>query len=70
MRTEAGSGTRLRLDIRQLFFQLVIQRDNPMVPLGLESFYQKVLESVIWLHRRLWISAEDKTRLNYSRTAC
>lgn len=54
---EVGGGA-VYLNGRQLFFQLVIRRDNPLVPLGLESFYRKFLEPVIQVHRHLGIPAE------------
>jgi lipoate-protein ligase A len=56
-RREVGGGA-VFLDGRQLFFQLVLRKNNPLVPLGMEAFYRKFLEPVIQVHRRLGIPAE------------
>jgi lipoate-protein ligase A len=56
-RREVGGGA-VFLDGRQLFFQLIIRRDNPLAPLRMESFYRKFLDPVIQVHRRLGIPAE------------
>lgn len=56
-RREVGGGA-VFLDGSQLFFQLIIRRDNPLAPLRLESFYRKFLDPVIQVHRRLGIPAE------------
>lgn len=56
-RREVGGGA-VFLDGGQLFFQLILRRDNPLAPLRLESFYRKFLDPVIQVHRRLGIPAE------------
>lgn len=56
-RREVGGGA-VFLDGSQLFFQLILRRDNPLAPLRLESFYRKFLDPVIQVHRRLGIPAE------------
>jgi lipoate-protein ligase A len=56
-RREVGGGA-VFLDGSQLFFQLILRRDNPLAPLRPESFYRKFLDPVIQVHRRLGIPAE------------
>lgn len=45
-RREVGGGA-VYLDGRQLFYQLVLQRDNPLVPSDKAGFYQKFLAPVV-----------------------
>ena len=57
-RREVGGGATY-LDGDQLFFQLVIHRDNPMVPDGGKlAFYRKFLQAPIEAYRALGIPAE------------
>jgi len=56
-RREVGGGATF-LDGEQLFFQLIIHRDNPMVPSGKINFYRKFLEAPIESYRALGIPAE------------
>jgi len=58
-RREVGGGA-VYLDGNQLFFQLILRRDNPLVPLRRESFYRKFLQPVINVYRRIGIPAEYK----------
>ncbi len=58
-RREVGGGA-VFLDGRQLFFHLVLKRDNPIIPKGIESFYRKFLQPVIRVHHRIGIMAEHK----------
>jgi len=58
-RREVGGGA-VYLDGEQLFFQLVIHRDNPLVPAGKEAFYRKFLQAPIESYRALGIPAEYK----------
>ncbi len=58
-RREVGGGA-VYLDGEQLFWQLVIHRDNPLVPAGRESFYRRFLEPPIAAYRALGIPAEYK----------
>ena len=58
-RREVGGGA-VYLDGRQLFYQLILRRDNPMVPLRKEAFYRKFLAPVVDVYRRIGIPAEYK----------
>jgi lipoate---protein ligase len=55
-RREAGGGA-VYLDGNQLFFQVVLRRDSPLVPLNKESFYRRFLQPVIDVYRRIGIPA-------------
>jgi lipoate-protein ligase A len=56
-RREVGGGATY-LDGEQLFFQLIIHRDNPMLPAGKIAFYRKFLQAPIEAYRALGIPAE------------
>jgi lipoate-protein ligase A len=56
-RREVGGGA-VFLDGEQLFYQLVIHRDNPLVPHGWEAFYRRFLQAPIAAYRALGIPAE------------
>jgi lipoate-protein ligase A len=58
-RREVGGGS-VYLDGAQLFWQLVIHKDNPLVPSGKEAFYRKFLQPPIETYRALGIPAEYK----------
>lgn len=58
-RRKVGGGA-VFLDGNQLFFQLVLQRDNPIVPKRIDAFYKKFLKPVIDVHHRLGIQASYK----------
>ena len=58
-RREVGGGA-VYLDGAQLFWQLVIHKDNPLVPVGKEAFYVKFLQPPIEAYRALTIPAEYK----------
>ncbi|HUW13064.1 MAG TPA: lipoate--protein ligase family protein [Anaerolineae bacterium] len=58
-RREVGGGA-VYLDGAQLFYQLVIHRDNPLVPQSKEAFYRRFLEAPIAAYRALGIPAEYK----------
>jgi lipoate-protein ligase A len=58
-RREVGGGA-VYLDGNQLFFQLVLRRDDPRVFAPKEVFYHRFLGPVITLYRRLGIPAEYK----------
>jgi lipoate-protein ligase A len=55
-RREVGGGATY-LDGDQLFFQLILHRDNPAVPLRKEAFYRKFLQPVINVYRKIGIPA-------------
>ncbi len=58
-RREVGGGA-VYLDGDQLFFQLVLHKDNPQVPKKKEAFYKKFLQPVIHVYRTIGIPAEYK----------
>jgi lipoate-protein ligase A len=58
-RREVGGGA-VYLDGDQLFFQLVLEKDNPAIPFGKERFYRKFLEPVIGVYRHIGINATYK----------
>jgi lipoate-protein ligase A len=58
-RREVGGGA-VFLDGEQLFYQLVIHRDNPLLPAGWEAFYRYFLEAPIAAYRALGIPAQYK----------
>jgi lipoate-protein ligase A len=58
-RREVGGGA-VYLDGAQLFWQLIIHKDNPLVPAGKEAFYRKFLQPPIEAYRALGIPAEYK----------
>jgi len=59
LRRETGGGV-VYLDDRQIFFQLVIRQNNPLLPLCRHDFYEKFLEPAISLYRKLGMAAELK----------
>jgi lipoate-protein ligase A len=58
-RREVGGGA-VFLDGNQLFFQLILHRDNPIAPKRIDAFYKKFLQPVIEVHHRIGIAAEYK----------
>jgi lipoate-protein ligase A len=58
-RRDLGGGA-VYLDGDQLFFHLILHKDNPVVPKHKEIFYRKFLQPVIAVYRRIGIQAEYK----------
>ncbi|MCJ7686873.1 MAG: lipoate--protein ligase family protein [Desulfobacteraceae bacterium] len=58
-RREVGGGA-VYLDGDQLFFHLILHKDNPQVPKKKEAFYKKFLQPVIDVYRKIGIDAEHK----------
>ncbi|MEN6461534.1 MAG: lipoate--protein ligase family protein [Syntrophomonas sp.] len=58
-RRETGGGV-VYLDSRQVFFQLVIKRDNPQLPLRRYRYYEKFLQPAISVYRQFGIPAAIK----------
>jgi lipoate-protein ligase A len=56
-RREVGGGS-VYLDGDQLFFHLILHRDNPAVPMRKEAFYRKFLQPIINVYRRIGIPAK------------
>ncbi|MGC9334577.1 MAG: lipoate--protein ligase family protein, partial [Anaerolineae bacterium] len=59
-RREVGGGA-VYLDGEQLFYQLIIHRDNPLVPHGWEAFYRHFLQAPIAAYQALGIPAEYRS---------
>jgi len=58
-RREVGGGA-VYLDGNQFFFQLILKKDNPVIPARKDAFYQKFLQPVIACYRQIGIQAEYK----------
>jgi lipoate-protein ligase A len=58
-RRRVGGGA-VYLDGNQLFFQLILHRNNPIAPKQIEAFYKKFLQPVIEVHHRIGIAAAYK----------
>ncbi|MEW5909003.1 MAG: biotin/lipoate A/B protein ligase family protein [Thermodesulfobacteriota bacterium] len=58
-RRDVGGGA-VYLDGNQLFFQMILKRDDRRIPTSKELFYQKFLQPVIRVYRRVGIPAEYK----------
>ena len=58
-RREVGGGA-VFLDGNQLFFHLILKRDNPIAPKRIDAFYQKFLKPIIDVHHRIGIQAVYK----------
>ena len=58
-RREVGGGA-VYLDGDQLFFHLILHKDNPIAPKNKKAFYRKFLQPVIETYRRIGIPAEYK----------
>lgn len=59
LRRETGGGV-VYLDSRQVFYQLVLHRDNPLLPLRRTRFYTRFLRPAISVCRSLGMPAELK----------
>jgi lipoate---protein ligase len=58
-RRDVGGGA-VYLDGGQLFFHLILHKDNPKVPRNKEAFYRKFLEPIVQVYRRIGIPAQYK----------
>ena len=58
-RREVGGGA-VYLDGGQLFYQLVLRRDNPQVPENKDALYRKFLAPVVETYREFGVNAEFK----------
>jgi len=59
LRRETGGGV-VYLDSNQVFFQLVLHKDNPVLPLRRDRFYKKFLKPAIRVYRHFGLPAELK----------
>jgi lipoate-protein ligase A len=58
-RREVGGGA-VYLDGQQLFFQLIVRKDNPAVPKKISDFYKILLQPIIDTFRKFGVPAEYK----------
>ncbi len=58
-RREVGGGA-VYLDGNQFFFQLILKKDNPLIPLRKDLFYEKFLQPVIDTYNQIGIPASYK----------
>jgi lipoate-protein ligase A len=58
-RREVGGGA-VFLDGQQLFFQLILPRTSPLVNLSVQTFYEKFLQPVIAVYRKIGVDAVYK----------
>ena len=58
-RRDLGGGA-VYLDGNQLFYQIILRKDNPQVPRNKRAFYEKFLQPVIDVYRRIGIPAGYK----------
>jgi lipoate---protein ligase len=58
-RRDLGGGA-VYLDGDQLFFQIILHKDNPKAPKSKEAFYRKFLEPIVQVYRRIGIPAQYK----------
>ncbi len=56
-RRQVGGGA-VYLDRGQLFYQLVLRRDHPLIPATKASFYEKFLDPVVKTYRQFGVPAE------------
>jgi len=59
LRRETGGGV-VYLDQRQIFYQLVLKRDNPLLPLRRQQFYGRFLQAAMSVCKNLGIPVELK----------
>ena len=58
-RREVGGGA-VFLDGNQLFFQLILKRDNPVAPKRIDAFYKKFLQPIIKIHKHIGLKVSYK----------
>ncbi|HEX3011204.1 MAG TPA: lipoate--protein ligase family protein [Syntrophomonadaceae bacterium] len=59
LRRETGGGV-VYLDNRQIFFQLILNRNNPLLPLNRTKFYKRFLQPAIRVCQKLGLKAQLK----------
>ncbi len=59
MRRELGGGTTL-LDRNQVFYQIIMKKDNPVLPLNIDQLYQKFSRPVIESYRAMGVETRFK----------
>ena len=58
-RRKVGGGA-VYLDGDQLFFHLILRKDNPLIPMKKEAFYKKFLQPIVNVYHQIGIAAEYK----------
>lgn len=71
LRRETGGGV-VYLDNKQIFFQLVLNRDNPILPLSRTKFYHQFLTPAIKVCHRLGVHAalKEPADITISESKC
>lgn len=59
MRRELGGGTTL-LDHNQVFYQIIMKKDNPVLPLNIDQLYRKFSQPVIESYRAMGVETSFK----------
>lgn len=59
MRRELGGGTTL-LDRNQIFYQIIMKKDNPVLPLNIDQLYRKFSTPVIEAYRAMGVETSFK----------
>ncbi|MBU7017575.1 MAG: hypothetical protein HXS44_08700 [Theionarchaea archaeon] len=57
VRRQTGGGA-VYLDAQQQFYQIIIRKDNPAIPLGIEAFYRKFLQPTVRVYQRFGLPAQ------------
>jgi lipoate-protein ligase A len=57
VRRQTGGGA-VYLDAQQQFYQIIIWKDDPAIPLGIEAFYRKFLQPTIKVYQQFGLPAE------------
>ena len=57
VRRQTGGGA-VYLDSQQQFYQVIIQKDDPVIPFGVEAFYRKFLQPTVNVYRKAGLPAE------------
>ncbi len=57
VRRQTGGGA-VYLDSDQQFYQIILRRDDPSVPMGVEAFYRKFLQPTVNVYRKYGLDAQ------------
>lgn len=60
VRRQTGGGA-VYLDSLQQFYQVIIRKDDPLVPIGVEAFYEKFLQPTVNVYKRFGLPAEYRS---------
>lgn len=59
IRRSQGGGA-VYLDSGQQFYQIIVKRDDPVIPSTVDRFFEKYLKPTVYVYRRLGVPAEYK----------